>query len=534
MKLLRRNIDPATQSGSVVLIPEESEDLWHVYNLAAIGDKITAQTWRKVEKQQLSGTTQKERRRVRLTLDITKPVDYDAAGDELRFSGTNATANEYVALGANHTISLELNEKLELWKDRWDSVFLDIVKDACDIRTSADTCVLLLDQAQGLAQFFLLTNVLAKVVFKVQTFLPKNRRFEKGNYDKALKKFYEKIVEGIKLHVNFAVVKCVVVAGPGFLKTEFLKWLKEDNGKNVGGIDFNGWGNVAGSGGGNSGPHSKPNNGGGKKNKGGASNNSNSAPAGGAGASSSSSSGGSLRKVSEIFFEGSCSTANKQGLQELLDDPQVQKRIATTKASENVKTLDELYRRLQQDPERACYGFPQVRFALENAAVDKLLVTDSLFRQKNDLTERRKYVDMVDECRQMTGKRDSVVVFSSQHVSGEKLAAVGGVAALLRYPVEHLMDYGSSDEEDEEDVGWGNEEEDAFGGTDLMGLGGGRNREAAAVEENLRAAGADVENGGGENEEGLTFDEVMFGGLYGALDPVKAEERIAKALTALF
>ena len=28
-------------------------------------------------------------------------------------------------------------------------------------------------------------------------------------------------------HVDLAVVQCVVVAGPGFLKSEFLKWLRE-------------------------------------------------------------------------------------------------------------------------------------------------------------------------------------------------------------------------------------------------------------------------------------------------------------------
>ena len=39
-------------------------------------------------------------------------------------------------------------------------------------------------------------------------------------------KFYDKIVAGIKEHVNPEIIKCVVVAGPGFLKNEFMKYLQ--------------------------------------------------------------------------------------------------------------------------------------------------------------------------------------------------------------------------------------------------------------------------------------------------------------------
>ncbi|CAD7931239.1 unnamed protein product [Amoebophrya sp. A25] len=437
MKLLRRNVDPTTKSGSVVLIPEESEDLWHLYNLVARGDCVTAQTYRKVEKAQATGTVSKERRRVRLKIEITKDVDYDAEGDELRFPGVNVAECEYVPLGANHTISLELNEKIEIEKNAWDTVHLDIIRESTDIRATSDTCVLLLDQAQGLAQFFFLTNVLAKVVFKVQTMLPKNRKFEKGNFDKALKKFYDRIIEGFKLHVNFDNIKCVVLAGPGFLKTEFFNYLRDDNGKRAAEIFSGG----PGQGGGPS------------TTKGG--------PSGGASSSSASgsSAASALRRLNEIFFEANCSTANKQGLQELLEQEGVAKRIASTKAGEQIEGLDQLYKRLATDPERACYGPGQVLFALQNGAVEKLFLTDSLFRQKKDLADRAKYVEMVELCRELTGRRDSVVIFSSQHVSGEKLSALSGVAALLRFPVENLDCIDSSDEEGEDtaDPGVGNQ-----------------------------------------------------------------------------
>jgi len=53
-------------------------------------------------------------------------------------------------------------------------------------------------------------------------------------------------------------------------------------------------------------------------------------------------------------------------------------------------------------------------------AIDTLLVTDELFRSQ-DIQVRRKYVDLVESVRENGGQ---VRVFSSLHVSGEKLGQV--------------------------------------------------------------------------------------------------------------
>ena len=48
MRLIKKDIDPRTKSGSVKLRAEEAEDMWHLYNIIAAGDRITASTVRKV------------------------------------------------------------------------------------------------------------------------------------------------------------------------------------------------------------------------------------------------------------------------------------------------------------------------------------------------------------------------------------------------------------------------------------------------------------------------------------------------------
>ena len=48
MKLVHREISDKSKdtSGSVTLVPEEMEDMWHIYNLIAVGDYVRASTIR--------------------------------------------------------------------------------------------------------------------------------------------------------------------------------------------------------------------------------------------------------------------------------------------------------------------------------------------------------------------------------------------------------------------------------------------------------------------------------------------------------
>lgn len=89
---------------------------------------------------------------------------------------------------------------------------------------------------------------------------------------------------------------------------------------------------------------------------------------------------------------------------------------------------------LSADPDRACYGYRDVRLASEQLAIDQLLVTDTLFKSA-DIGTRKQYVDLVDAVRGCGGV---VHVFSSLHVSGIQLNLYTGIAAILRHPMPEL------------------------------------------------------------------------------------------------
>mgnify|MGYP000864595602 CR=1 FL=1 len=53
--------------------------------------------------------------------------------------------------------------------------------------------------------------------------------------------------------------------------------------------------------------------------------------------------------------------------------------------------LEKFFETLRTEDDKVCYGLNSVKFALENMAVDTLLVSDHLFRSKNTGV-RREYV----------------------------------------------------------------------------------------------------------------------------------------------
>ena len=91
---------------------------------------------------------------------------------------------------------------------------------------------------------------------------------------------------------------------------------------------------------------------------------------------------------------------------------------------------------LANDPARAFYGPAHVMAAHELNAVDKLLITDAVFRTKN-VAQRKMWVRVTEEIANSGG---TVHIFSSAHASGEQLEQITGAAAILRFPLPDLAD----------------------------------------------------------------------------------------------
>lgn len=380
MKLIHKDIDKGGE-GSVTLIPEEPEDMWHAYNLISEGDSVKSSTIRKVQTESSTGSSTSTRVRTTLTITVEN-IDFDTQACMLRLKGRNIEENQYVKMGAYHTLDLELNRKFSLWKHEWDSVSLERIELACDPSKSADVAAVVMQE--GLAHVCLITSSMTLIRAKIDVNIPRKRKGFVQQHEKGLIKFYDQVMQAILRHVDFEIVKCILIASPGFVRDQFFEYMFQMAVKTDNKV---------------------------------------------------------LLENKSKFMLVHSSSGFKHSLKEVLQDPSVMTKISDTKAAGEVKALESFYTTLQCEPAKAFYGKKHVERANEAQAIETLLISDKLFRC-DDVKLRKDYVNLVDSVRESGG---DAKIFSSMHISGEQLEQLTGVAAILRFPMPELED--SEDEE---------------------------------------------------------------------------------------
>jgi len=356
-----------------MLRPDTSEDLWHAYNLIRVGDLVRCTTLRKVVKETSTGSTSSSKKRLMLTVEVQK-VDFDVDVLQVRLSGQVQSENDFVRMGAHHTLTLELNQNFSIEKQCWDQVYIDLLEEATHPERQAEIAAVVMQL--GLAHVCLVTGALTITKARIEMNIPKKRTGSSG-HDKATKKFYEAVYQAILRHIDFEKVKCVLLGSPGFVKDDFWAYAqveavrREDR---------------------------------------------------------------AVLENKSKFVLCRASSGHKHALEEVFGDPSIMAQMTETKVAREVDILNRFMKLVSNDPDRAYYGYDHVLKAHEQLAIESLLVTDELFRN-SDVKTRRKYVELVESVRANGGE---VFVFSSMHVSGQQLQQVSGVAAILRYPLPDL------------------------------------------------------------------------------------------------
>lgn len=370
MKILKQVINDKTSSGFIVVQAEEEDDMYHLYNLICVGDKVEATSMRNVVTEGQSGS-RKNRVVTKITIQVEN-IDFDSEQCSLRLKGVNVKENEHLKLGQYHTLTLEMNRPCEIYKDRWDSMHLEMLTDLMEPTKGAELAMLVMQE--GLANLYVVKAALTKNCAKVERILPKRRQQGNQAYDTAVSKFFGDIYEAVKKHVNFDVIKVVLVGSPGFLNDDFMQYMQERAVREECTV---------------------------------------------------------LIKNRSKFIKAHTSCGHKRAVEELLGNPELTVQVGDVKAAGEARALQTFYAMLSADPDRACYGVEQVMRANDQLAVEELLITDSMYRAA-DFNVRNKYVQLIEAVKAGGGK---VFQFSSLHCTGEQLNLYTGIAATLRFPL---------------------------------------------------------------------------------------------------
>ncbi|CAL5389371.1 unnamed protein product [Camellia sinensis] len=360
MKLLEKQIFP-DKSGAVKIFLEQPDDLWLVYNLIAVGDVITSQTSRKVNS--------KNQSRVNINLEIkVTAIDYSKGSSVLRVRGKNRIVNEHINAGSFHTLELEKNKEFTLEKKVWDTKAMETMEDGHDGVVGYDLGVVLMEE--GLAHVFLVgNNSVSKHCAKIE---------ERLDPKTGLNKFFESVLHAFMKHIDWNMVRCVVIGSPGKIKAEFHQYILSEAQRSS--------------------------------------------------------------KLKSIENNKSCillvntNSGKENCLNEVLHNITVTNFIRDTKASVEIKAMKEFTDLLSSNSDRACYGLKSVEAAQELSAIKTLMITDELFKNA-EIAMRKKYTGLIKSVTEAGGK---ALVLSSMHVSGEELAKLTGIVAVLRFPMPEL------------------------------------------------------------------------------------------------
>jgi protein pelota len=120
------------------------------------------------------------------------------------------------------------------------------------------------------------------------------------------------------------------------------------------------------------------------------------------------------------------------GVYEALRSGVLLKAASRLRVVEETEVMEEVMKRLGKGEGKITYGLMDVENAVKLGAVEKLVVADSLLREAEDKL-RLQVEGLMHEVERRNG---CVTVVSTEHEAGSKLVALGGIAALIRFPIK--------------------------------------------------------------------------------------------------
>jgi protein pelota len=383
-------------SGKAILVCDNIEDLWHLYNIVGKGDFIKTITFRKVAHES-GGKSTSTKKKINITIKVEE-IEYDQKEAIIRYKGKNVSENEFIAIGQYQSLEVAKGVSFTVFKKNWDEFHIERLRQATDPTITSDLAAVVMEE--GVAHLYLISSHITTLKTKIDLSIPKKRKGA-SQHDKSLTSFFQKILEAIIKNVNFEIVKCVIVASPGFVKDQFGDYLSDSTTNNK---------------------HYEV-----------------------------------LAKNLNKFVYTHSSNGYKQALQEVLCKPEILTQIKNTKASEDIIIMERFNETLGKDMDRVIFGLKSVNEATEKDAIDTLIVTDNLLRKVSPLIRQQITATM----KSVKSKGGQVVKMSSQHLTGEKIDSFGGITAILRYAIPELSELEIDLEELDQNMGkYDHDEED--------------------------------------------------------------------------
>jgi protein pelota len=211
--------------GKIVVVPEDMDDLWHLYNVILPGDQVAARTVRRVRRDSddTSRPDKGERRRMFIRLSVEE-VALHKYSNRLRVKGKILEGPEdFVSTGTYHTINIEPALKVEIIKKRWPNLLIRRLQDAAS-RKGQRLIVIAIEEGQASI------GIIDDSGIDVRVEIHGTARGKYGKYIQTVETM-DQMFSGITLQLQELLARLpentrVVIVGPGSTKEKLAEYLK--------------------------------------------------------------------------------------------------------------------------------------------------------------------------------------------------------------------------------------------------------------------------------------------------------------------
>lgn len=221
MKIIHKDLN----HGEIKLMPENLDDIWHLYNIINIDDLARAVTYRTDDQKDDKIRSKKsEKKRMKLGIRV-KEIKFHEFSDRLRIHGIIEEGPQ--DLGSFHTLNItaENMDKISIIKDEWKYYQLERIDDAVKLSKQSILNFLSLDEDK--ATFGILRQSGVQLVVEINS----NRSGKMYKSVDTEKEYFGDILSTVK--TNLKEDTPLIIIGPGFTKENFFNYVKEKDQKLV-------------------------------------------------------------------------------------------------------------------------------------------------------------------------------------------------------------------------------------------------------------------------------------------------------------
>jgi len=207
------------KKGEIKLVPENPDDIWHLYNIIRKGDLVRAVTFRSTEqKRDMIRSKKMEKKKMKLGIRV-EDVKFHEFSDRLRIHGLIEEGPQ--DLGSYHTLNITSgdNEPLTIIKEEWTNYELNRLEEA--VRQGKQTIVLFISLDEDTATIAILRQSGVEWIADIHSHQP-GKMYDTPSTER---EYFEDIINLIKQYKKEETP--LIIIGPGFTREQLFKYGKE-------------------------------------------------------------------------------------------------------------------------------------------------------------------------------------------------------------------------------------------------------------------------------------------------------------------